>query len=752
MTEQGTRKPTAAQRRAMIAATEADGHLPYPGNTPMYRRIVEAGWAETVSINTPRLTRAGYMAVAQAHLFALPEVKVGDLVRYVTHTGCVGRVADVRDGGRVIMYTYVAVCGVCEHGSGAADPAERREPGYGHMHPQTLAGEPSDAWRAGAFLVEPVPADEAAQIERDIKRTAAVFAATRTAFDNGVEGVRFPTPLYADTIRPAYLAEWCQWCKIDFWAASGSASDRTAAHKAYHAAAEQRAAADDPTVAPESFNAANGVLDGPAAQRMRDELIAEHARDLGVGVEDAERDLRRRADALDPSRSPLTGQQYVAPIPGYGVPLRGGPAREGDRDRLLLADVPVDDLAPCTLAAGHDGRHDDPTGRIDTGDGPAMAAELRERGVDADECAQPIADPLPAPAATPRFPAGTAEYERYAAELNAELRKFVKLQQPYGDREPETAYARLSEEYGQDRNDHDENPTHAGFDQWLAEQVERLRIEVAMRDAGRRANLGIAQLVRAYGAQLVSGDTAGAAAALNAVQDHVAGLLAGLALAGGERVRKTFEECEGVLRAAGLAGGEDVRSTIEARKLRDERHPAPFAVGDRVTWGRGDTLDGLRVWHVTRVQRGDDGRWSVSARLAGGRGETGTTAPADQFNRLPAMPDAHRVFTFGTAHSHPDAPAGDLGKHFVRIPGDAETARARMLATFGRNWAFDYAPMRFEPQVERFGLIEVAPPSFLAGMVELASDPDLRAHVIEQLGSQQLDELAAELRYGSATR
>lgn len=185
----------------------------------------------------------------------------------------------------------------------------------------------------------------------------------------------------------------------------------------------------------------------------------------------------------------------------------------------------------------------------------------------------------------------------------------------------------------------------------------------------------------------------------------------------------------------------------------------PFAVGDRVTWGRADTPDGLRVWHVTRVWRGDDGGWSVAARLAGGTGETSTAAPAAQFHALPAMPAEHRVFTFGYAHTHPDLPAGaltadgahHLGKNFVRIPGDTESARARMLALFGRGWAFDYAPERFEPQIERYGLVEVAPPSFLAGMTELyADDGELRAWVIEQLGSQQLDGLATDLRYGPA--
>lgn len=240
MSETVQRKPTAAQLRALRYAIDQGririmaGPSSVPGRVrrDMHARMIEAGLIDHGSWG---ITREGYVAVARGDAFALPNVVVGDLLRYVSHPGCVVRVTEVRNDGREFGAVYVSTCGVCEHGLGSGDPNARREPRLDHMRPQTLAGERSDSWRTPAYLVEPVPAAEALHIEREIARTAEVYDATRAAYDAGVPGVGFPWALYRGTIRPAYLARWCPACAIDFWSVSGSSSDLNAAHRAYHA-------------------------------------------------------------------------------------------------------------------------------------------------------------------------------------------------------------------------------------------------------------------------------------------------------------------------------------------------------------------------------------------------------------------------------------------------------------------------------------------------------------------------------------
>jgi hypothetical protein len=190
----------------------------------------------------------------------------------------------------------------------------------------------------------------------------------------------------------------------------------------------------------------------------------------------------------------------------------------------------------------------------------------------------------------------------------------------------------------------------------------------------------------------------------------------------------------------------------------------PLHVGDRVTWD-GPAEDEnllptpllrLHVWTVTDVFLTDgdrsDGplRWMVHATRADRADATvHISDPADRFHRLPAMPEQHRVFTFGYDHRHPDTDAR-LGYAYVRIPGDAELARARMLALFGREWAFDYDSERFAPLIERYRLVEVAPPLTLAGLADgrYALPEGARTFVHGELARDALATLATDLRFG----
>ncbi len=45
--------------------------------------------------------------------------------------------------------------------------------------------------------------------------------------------------------------------------------------------------------------------------------------------------------------------------------------------------------------------------------------------------------------------------------------------------------------------------------------------------------------------------------------------------------------------------------------------------------------------------------------------------------------------------------------HYVRLVGTYHTTRARMVALFGRKWAFQYDERQFAGQPERYGLSEL---------------------------------------------
>jgi hypothetical protein len=67
-----------------------------------------------------------------------------------------------------------------------------------------------------------------------------------------------------------------------------------------------------------------------------------------------------------------------------------------------------------------------------------------------------------------------------------------------------------------------------------------------------------------------------------------------------------------------------------------------------------------------------------------------------------------RVFTFGPDHRHPTT-GEPLAGRFVRIPGDASSARDRALAIFGRNFATDYDPGRGAQTIAKWDLDEINP-------------------------------------------
>lgn len=74
-----------------------------------------------------------------------------------------------------------------------------------------------------------------------------------------------------------------------------------------------------------------------------------------------------------------------------------------------------------------------------------------------------------------------------------------------------------------------------------------------------------------------------------------------------------------------------------------------------------------------------------------------------------------RVFTFGTGHRHPIT-GESLGQRYVRVPGDAITARERMLSVFGREWSHEYADLSAASRDGRFKLNPISPrPVWLDG-------------------------------------
>ena len=46
-------------------------------------------------------------------------------------------------------------------------------------------------------------------------------------------------------------------------------------------------------------------------------------------------------------------------------------------------------------------------------------------------------------------------------------------------------------------------------------------------------------------------------------------------------------------------------------------------------------------------------------------------------------------------------------KNYVRIPGDFDSARDKMMSVYGKKWAFQYTEKEFEHQVEAYALTEI---------------------------------------------
>lgn len=66
------------------------------------------------------------------------------------------------------------------------------------------------------------------------------------------------------------------------------------------------------------------------------------------------------------------------------------------------------------------------------------------------------------------------------------------------------------------------------------------------------------------------------------------------------------------------------------------------------------------------------------------------------------------IFTFGFGHTHPQT-GESLAHCYVRVPGDGAEARDKMIAAFGRKWAFQYASAE-QAGVDRFELREIPMP------------------------------------------
>lgn len=87
-------------------------------------------------------------------------------------------------------------------------------------------------------------------------------------------------------------------------------------------------------------------------------------------------------------------------------------------------------------------------------------------------------------------------------------------------------------------------------------------------------------------------------------------------------------------------------------------------------------------------------------------------------------------FTFGFGQHHP-VTGKPLGGCFVRVAGDVEESRARMLASvFGIRWAFQYSEVEKAECIDKFGTLEVELPDRLP---------------LESLSIEQAMERAAEV-------
>jgi hypothetical protein len=104
-----------------------------------------------------------------------------------------------------------------------------------------------------------------------------------------------------------------------------------------------------------------------------------------------------------------------------------------------------------------------------------------------------------------------------------------------------------------------------------------------------------------------------------------------------------------------------------------------------------------------------------------------------------------RVFTFGPDHTHPMS-GQSLAGRFVRVPGDANTARDRALAIFGRDFATDHDAATAARLIAKYNLDEINPrPVFLDEhetgaqwqwhMAEVKSVSDHRFQVVNELAA-----------------
>lgn len=81
------------------------------------------------------------------------------------------------------------------------------------------------------------------------------------------------------------------------------------------------------------------------------------------------------------------------------------------------------------------------------------------------------------------------------------------------------------------------------------------------------------------------------------------------------------------------------------------------------------------------------------------------------------------TFTFGADHRHPTT-GERLSQCYVRVPGDIETSREAMLATFGRAWSNQY-PNPEAARAARYGLREIPFPGAAEKAVKQAPPAEL---------------------------
>lgn len=83
------------------------------------------------------------------------------------------------------------------------------------------------------------------------------------------------------------------------------------------------------------------------------------------------------------------------------------------------------------------------------------------------------------------------------------------------------------------------------------------------------------------------------------------------------------------------------------------------------------------------------------------------------------------IFTFGFGHTHPRT-GQKLAGHYVRVPGDYEAARAKMIQRFGRNWAFSYPTLDRATGGGAHSLVELPFTSYDPGELLPPTEAELR--------------------------